>query len=418
MKNSTFRISLVLALSIAGLIVFYSQIEASRGFGVISEPQEERPVRTPTPKSTPHVKKSTARPTPKPTPRPPRPTPTPTPTPAPTPGPTPRPTPTPDGPRRIEEAEPHWISQRVGPAGKLLWVVSFIDSKRGWIAGDGGFLSRTQDGGETWVPQSRLTTERINDVYFLLDKGFLLAGGEVFVTRDEGQTWKKSLHLSAADFGGLEPTLRRVKFIDKKRGWILGYLKSSNESLVLYTEDGGLSWARQQLPPNDVATDFDFVGDGHGWIVSVKGNILRTDDGGKTWQTQRFGGPTDFPLSKVDFRDSKNGIAVGGLGTILQTSDGGDHWSSVKSPVDSLLLDVQFSSKNRDEGWIVGGKGVILHTKDGGRTWYQESSNTEEQLRSLFITSERKWAVGGDGVVLRLQGLKLKLVLPSTQVVP
>ena len=74
-------------------------------------------------------------------------------------------------------AQQGWTATRVGLAGKDLNTVFFLDSKRGWVGGDGGFLARTDDGGTNWVRQTVDTPDAINDIYFR-DKeiGFVLAG--------------------------------------------------------------------------------------------------------------------------------------------------------------------------------------------------------------------------------------------------
>ena len=36
----------------------------------------------------------------------------------------------------------------------------------GWVGGDNGFLSRTEDGGQTWMPRIVGTKAGINDIYF------------------------------------------------------------------------------------------------------------------------------------------------------------------------------------------------------------------------------------------------------------
>src|SRR2546425_7630416 len=84
-------------------------------------------------------------------------------------------------------AQEGWIPTRIGPAGKDLNTVYFLDSKRGWIAGDNGYLTRTDDSGQTWVQQSVGTKDAINDIYFRTkEDGFLLAGNTIFITRDSG----------------------------------------------------------------------------------------------------------------------------------------------------------------------------------------------------------------------------------------
>ena len=45
-------------------------------------------------------------------------------------------------------------------------TVYFLDSKRGWVGGDGRFLSRTDDGGQSWVRENVGYSAAINDIYF------------------------------------------------------------------------------------------------------------------------------------------------------------------------------------------------------------------------------------------------------------
>src|ERR1700704_2824325 len=87
-------------------------------------------------------------------------------------------------------AQVGWVATRIGPAGKDLNTVYFLDSKRGWVAGDDGFLSRTDDGGQTWARQTVGAKDAINDIYFRTkEEGYLLAGNTIFVTHDSGNRW-------------------------------------------------------------------------------------------------------------------------------------------------------------------------------------------------------------------------------------
>lgn len=45
-------------------------------------------------------------------------------------------------------AQSGWVGTRVSSGGKDLNAVYFIDSKRGWVGGDAGFLAYTDDGCE------------------------------------------------------------------------------------------------------------------------------------------------------------------------------------------------------------------------------------------------------------------------------
>ena len=301
------------------------------------------------------------------------------------------------------QAQAGWAGARQGQTGKDLNAVYFVDSKRGWVAGDGGVVLRTKDGGHSWSPQRFGTTDSVNDIYFRdKEDGYLLAGNQIFITEDGGETWRLSLKSLPVEFGGAEPEFYSVRFTGKKRGWVVGSLSRGEnviDSLVLKTTDGGATWQRQRVPVPDELIHLDFDGDKRGWIVGNRGRILHTSDGGETWALQKSG--TAAALYHVDFRSGELGWAVGERGTILRTEDGGETWKAVRSPTKVTLLGVQFVSD--DEGWIVGRGGVILRTEDGGQTWKSQDSNTRQNLYALFFDKKVGWAVGGDGLVLRYE---------------
>src|SRR5437016_8721628 len=100
----------------------------------------------------------------------------------------------------VSMAQSGWSSKRIGSGGKDLNAVYFIDSKEGWVAGDGGFVSHTQDGGATWVERPIGTEHSINDIYFVgKNSGFVLAGGSIFATDDGGHTRRESYKFSPSD---------------------------------------------------------------------------------------------------------------------------------------------------------------------------------------------------------------------------
>ena len=300
-------------------------------------------------------------------------------------------------------AQEGWVASKVGTGGQDLNTVYFVDSKRGWVGGDGGYLSRTEDGGHSWTRQTVGTKEGINDIYFRdKEAGFLLAGNAIFVTHDEGVRWEKSRTFLPSEFDGAEVELYSVRFSSKKKGWVVGSISKHDrviDSILVYTDDAGESWRRQRAPSRLELIHIDFVSDKRGWIVGDGGTILFTRDAGETWTKQDAG--VNGTLYHIDFRDDKKGWAVGEKGILLRTTDGGETWSEVPTNVKVTLLSVQFL--NDDDGWAVGRGGTILKSTDQGKTWIQQESTTRQNLYSLNFNKKSGWAVGGDGTVLRYE---------------
>src|SRR5690242_17695791 len=80
-------------------------------------------------------------------------------------------------------AQTGWVVQPTNIKGDLV-AVFFTSSDKGWVAGDGGFLAATTDGGQTWNPYPLGITDDINEIYFRNDdNGYLVAGRRMFITR-------------------------------------------------------------------------------------------------------------------------------------------------------------------------------------------------------------------------------------------
>jgi photosystem II stability/assembly factor-like uncharacterized protein len=301
------------------------------------------------------------------------------------------------------QAQAGWSVTRVSSGGKDLNAVYFAETKRGWVGGDSGFFSYTEDGGKSWVERSLGIDHAINDIYFVgKDTGFALAGGSIFETSDGGHSWREARKFLPAEFDGATPELYSLRFNGKKRGWVVGSASRGDvitNSILAITRDGGVTWQVLQAPTRQELIHIDVVDEKRAWIVGAGGAILRTEDSGESWIKQVSG--TTVTLFHVDFRDDKKGWAVGERGTILVTEDGGRIWTKVSSPARSTLLSVQFVSD--EDGWIVGRAGTILRSSNGGRTWVEQESGSKQNIFALFMTKKNGWAVGSKGLILRYE---------------
>ncbi len=96
---------------------------------------------------------------------------------------------------------------------------------------------------------------------------------------------------------------------------------------VLFSDDEGVTWTQAQVPVQVMLTAVRMHDAQTGWAVGHDAVILRTRDGGETWQLVHDAPQAQLPLLDVWFRDADSGFAVGAFGTFLATADGGDTWT-------------------------------------------------------------------------------------------
>jgi photosystem II stability/assembly factor-like uncharacterized protein len=302
-------------------------------------------------------------------------------------------------------AQSGWVPQSANTSGDLV-AVFFTSSDKGWIAGDNGYLASTNDGGRTWNKYPLNTDENINEIYFRNDdNGYLVAGRKMYITRDAGRSWQETRIYRSGEFGTGTPEFLSIRFSDKKRGYVIGSVLKKNakgeevviDSLLMRTTDGGETWQRITVPSKTELYHLDFTGNSHGWIVGDHGVILATDDEGSTWhlQNSRVRGE----LFNVDFRNDNDGYVVGANGTILRTEDGGETWQKVDTIFKETLMRVDFADDKN--GTVVGHDGLIIRTTDRGHSWIRQDSGTRSHLYGLFADKKYAWAVGAKGLILQ-----------------
>src|SRR5690606_37408610 len=99
----------------------------------------------------------------------------------------------------------------------------------------------------------------------------------------------------------------------------------------------------------------------------------------------------------IDFVDDQTGWITGAQGVILKTTNGGNTWETQTTSFPSMwFADVCFLDANT--GWIAGGNGRLLKTTNGGSTWTDQQISTILQYYSIkFINPNLGWAVGSGG---------------------
>jgi hypothetical protein len=106
----------------------------------------------------------------------------------------------------------------------------------------------------------------------------------------------------------------------------------------------------------------------------------------------------------IFFTDTENGWAVGQHSAILKTADGGISWEIVNCNCLEDFISVYF--RDPDHGVIGGSNGILMRSYDGGSSWEKVESGNDGNLMSLYINGgENCWSVGSNGCILRYSDL-------------
>jgi photosystem II stability/assembly factor-like uncharacterized protein len=152
--------------------------------------------------------------------------------------------------------------------------------------------------------------------------------------------------------------------------------------LLAITLTANAQWTIQDSKTTASLRGIDSVGNGVAWASGTEGTVLRTDDGGATWQ--KCSVPPD--AEALDFRgvqafDAKTAIVMssgkGDLSRLYKTTDGCQTWKLVFSNPDKDGFWDALRFSNRDFGALLGDpvNGIFARfiTVDGGSTWLRDS---------------------------------------------
>jgi photosystem II stability/assembly factor-like uncharacterized protein len=137
----------------------------------------------------------------------------------------------------------------------------------------------------------------------------------------------------------------------------------------------------------------------HAWVVGTYGTILSITDGATKVALQKSG--TQYSLFSVSCADANNCVVGGERGLILRTTDGGKTWDKVSAPA-GLSENLLSMSRGKDPNniWAVGPVATVIHSADGGKTWEDQSLHKDECLNSVVFLDDRDgWVQGEFGVI-------------------
>ena len=311
-------------------------------------------------------------------------------------------------------------------ASPSIQFLDMLDANTGWAMTDAAIL-RTTDGGSTWYNTTpfQLPGSGLPSGAFFLDaaNGWVAVTGAdpttgtLFHTNDEGVTWTSA----AVPFGG-----GSLHFTDPLHGWELVGLNAgmSHESVAIFrSDDGGATWSRAFInePAAPGTSDsLPLVGDKngitaldaqHAWVTGSQPSdnfiyLYMTQDGGTTWAHQDLNVPAAYNPAQTNahlpvFFGPQDGVLPVQLfsnnnGTVFYVSkDGGQSWNATTP----LAQGGQISLASALDYFVWDGAAPLQVTHDGGVTWSSVSANinVSSMMVSLrFVNATTGWVLTAD----------------------
>jgi photosystem II stability/assembly factor-like uncharacterized protein len=135
--------------------------------------------------------------------------------------------------------------------------------------------------------------------------------------------------------------------------------------LCLVTADGGKSWQKRELIPDDCHLNRISRGPaGTLYLAGERGTLLRSKDQGETWEPIRA--PYEGSFYGIVAVDGATILAHGLRGRLFRSTDDGASWTTVPTPQPALLA----TAVRRMSGYVVFGGPArsVLVSSDAGKS--------------------------------------------------
>jgi photosystem II stability/assembly factor-like uncharacterized protein len=264
-----------------------------------------------------------------------------------------------------------------------IYDLFFLDAMHGWACGNGAVAYRTTNGGSSWSAVSTPGGSTLSSIWFTdLSNGWCVSiSGQILHSTDGGQSW--FLQHDSGEY------LSTIQFLSALEGWAIG------GDTFLHTVNGGANWTKATVPIETWSHGARFSDALHGVAVGEYGNIVRTVNGGQSWQRIAAIG-TGPRLWDVEFGDALTAFYSGDSGAINRSVDGGSTWTSAQSGGTGITRAIDFLDGQR--AWAANEGGEVLSTSNGGMQWLRVAVTGFDvygQIHDVdFVDASRGWAVG------------------------
>lgn len=181
------------------------------------------------------------------------------------------------------------------------------------------------------------------------------------------------------------------------------------DGLIMRTEDGGTTWnvkdpgVTNVLNAMDIVTYEDNTGSSVTLMIAVgeNGVIAKSYDNGESWTVKT--NVSIENLNDVAIYSPELIYICGNNGTLLRSIDNGNNFETITVPVTANLNSISFSgpqtSVTRINVMVVGDEGTIL-TSPNAYDWSVVTSGTTEDLYAVSYSGINSVCTGANGTIL------------------
>lgn len=232
--------------------------------------------------------------------------------------------------------------------------VSFADQE-GWITGEPSILLHTTDGGKSWtrIALSNKLPGAPNTIVALGPNSAEMSTnvGAIYRTQDGGQTWKAMVQEAV----GVVRNMSRSA--DGK------YVAVSAKGNFYSTWEPGLdAWVPHNRNSSRRVENMGFTQDGRLWMLARGGQLqFSSFEKPEEWEEAQYPEvSTSWGLLDLAYRTPEEVWVSGGSGNLLRSLDGGKTWEKAREIEDipSNLYRIMFLTPQ--QGFIIGQRGVLL----------------------------------------------------------
>ncbi len=253
-------------------------------------------------------------------------------------------------------------------------------------------------------------------------KAYMFNKNNIYMSQNTGLMWTDQLSLDI-----INPSYTSSKYFlamhfpTENTGYAVGPFKK-----IYKTQDGGATWGQISASPSTTPyiqySGVYFLNDSVGFVSGHEVDdilmnfgfqefVMKTTNGGETWERYEIGALNDFQQLSLDFKTEQTGFVfcsvTQGIEQIFVTNDSARTWTNI-------------TPENMGEisciCWIDSGTGilygvrnnmqVLLKTANQGQTWYEVpfpithnlSKNTINDI--AFVNSTNGYTVGKGGLIM------------------